>query len=315
MIRRSAKIIDRENPALLKKAVKNPVELRNLRRAHVLDGLAVTRTIRHVKENLGKIPLTECGVGELADRFRRELGCLYPSFDTICGYGEHGAIMHYSAAPETDAEIRPGSFLLLDSGGQYYEGTTDITRTIACGEIPAEMKKHFALVLTALFNLSEARFLHGCSGLNLDVLARQPLWQAGLDYKHGTGHGVGYLSTVHEGPNSFRWRQTPGRNEATILEEGMVTSDEPGLYFEGRYGIRLENEVACRKGEQNEYGQFMYFETLTLAPLDLDALNPADLNEETRARLNAYHERVYQSLSPLMEEEERAWLRHYTRRV
>ena len=234
------------------------------------------------------------------------------SFDTISGYAAHGAIVHYAATPETDVEIKPEGLLLVDSGGQYLEGTTDITRTFAMGPVTEEMKANFTRVLRANLNLANARFLYGCSGVNLDVLARQPLWEANLDYKHGTGHGVGHVLNVHEGPNGFHW----GRKAYVYpLEEGMITTDEPGIYIEGQYGIRLENELICRKGEKNEYGQFMYFEPITFVPFDLDAIDANQLNETEKKYLNDYHKAVYEKVSPFLTEEEVAWLKEYTKAI
>ena len=239
-------------------------------------------------------------------------GNLGLSFDTICGYGPHGAIVHYAATPESDVPLAPRGLLLVDSGGQYYEGTTDITRTFALGPLTEEEKLHFAMVLRSMLNLAAARFLSGVRGANLDVLARAPFWEQGLDYKHGTGHGVGYLLNVHEGPNSFRW-QNPANS--AVLEEGMVTTDEPGVYIAGKHGIRLENELVCRKGEKNAFGQFLYFEPLTLVPIDLDAVEPSLLNETDRAQLNAYHALVYETLAPHLDADERVWLAEYTRAI
>lgn len=309
-------IIDAENPETLKKAVKNPVELENLRKAHIKDGLAVTRFMRWAKETVGKEPVTELSAAAKIDSLRFQTpGNLGLSFHTISAYGPHAALPHYSPTPESDLTVEPRGFLLVDSGGQYYEGTTDITRTIAVGPLTEEEKLHFALVLRSMLCLANARFLHGCRGMNLDILARGPLWDAGLDYKHGTGHGIGYLLNVHEGPNGFRWKTVPERNDSCVLEEGMVQSDEPGIYIEGSHGVRTENEIVCRTGEKNEYGQFMYFETITCVPIDLDAVDPALLDERERGQLNEYHAFVYRTLAPLMEDEEKAWLKHYTREI
>ena len=313
-IKSVAVLVDEKNPTQLMKAVKNPVELDNLRAAHIEDGVAVARTMKYVKEHASE--LTELSAAAYVEARRAEISdSLGNSFETIAGYGPHGAIVHYSATPETDIPLEPRSFLLLDSGGQYWRGTTDITRTFVLGPITEDMKRHFAIVLTSMLNLQSARFLEGASGMNLDVLARAPFWEVDMDYKHGTGHGVGYLSGVHEGPNGFRYKQSPGRGEGTPLQEGMVTTDEPGIYIENGYGIRLENELICRKGEKNEFGQFMYFEPLTFAPIDLDAVDVKYLDAPTRARLNAYHAEVYQKLAPFMDEAERAWLKQYTREV
>ena len=204
---------------------------------------------------------------------------------------------------------------MVDSGGHYYEGSTDITRTFVLGEITEEMKAHFTLVVKAMLRLRNAKFLYGAKGINLDILAREALWEQGLDYKHGTGHGVGYLLSVHEGPNSFRFRQVPGNGDDWCFEEGMVTSDEPGIYIEGSHGIRIENELLCRKGEKNGYGQFMYFENLTYVPIDLDGIDTSFMEDRDIDRLNAYHREVYEKLSPYFENELLAWLMEVTRKI
>ncbi len=242
-------------------------------------------------------------------------GNLGRSFSTISAYGPHAALPHYAPTEESNLAVEPRGFLLMDSGGQYYEGTTDITRTIAVGPLTDTEKKHFALVLRSMLRLANARFLYGCRGLNLDILARGPLWDEGLDFKHGTGHGIGYLLNVHEAPNGFRWKIVPERVDSCVFEEGMITSDEPGIYIEGSHGIRTENLIVCRKGEKNEYGQFMYFETLTMAPIDLDAIDPSYLNDAEKQQLNDYHRLVYEKLSPYMDDGEREWLRKYTRAI
>lgn len=309
-------IIDEENPEQLKKAIKNPVEIENMRKAHIKDGLAVMRFMRWVKENVGKEPISELSAAAKMDSLRLETeGNLGRSFSTISAYGPHAALPHYAPTEESNLAVEPRGFLLMDSGGQYYEGTTDITRTIAVGPLTDTEKKHFALVLRSMLRLANARFLYGCRGLNLDILARGPLWDEGLDFKHGTGHGIGYLLNVHEAPNGFRWKIVPERVDSCVFEEGMITSDEPGIYIEGSHGIRTENLIVCRKGEKNEYGQFMYFETLTMAPIDLDAIDPSYLNDTEKQQLNDYHKLVYEKLSPYMEDGEREWLRKYTRAI
>jgi Xaa-Pro aminopeptidase len=224
-------------------------------------------------------------------------------------------MMHYSATPESNAELKPEGFLLVDSGGHYYEGTTDITRTFVLGPITEEMRTYFTAVCRSNLNLAHAKFLHGCTGLNLDILARGPLWEMGMDYKCGTGHGVGYILNVHEGPNGFRWRTVAERNDSGVLEEGMITTDEPGVYLEGKYGIRTENELVCHKAEKNEYGQFMEFENITYAPIDLDAIDPEQMTKRERQYLNDYHAMVYKTLSPYMTAEENEWLARYTRAI
>lgn len=309
-------IIDKPNPTTLMKAVKNSVEMENLRKSHLKDGIAVAHFMYWLKKNIGKLPMTELSAAEQLEAFRRQQeGFIEPSFGTICAYGSNGAIVHYSATSENFARLRPEGLLVVDSGGHYPEGTTDITRTFALGPLTEEMKMHFTLVLRAMLNLKNTKFLYGCRGLNLDVRAREIFWEHGLDYKHGTGHGVGYLLNVHEGPNGFRWRLTSPHEENAELEEGMVTTDEPGLYIEGSHGIRIENELLCRKGEENEYGQFMYFEDLTCVPIDLDAVEISLLEPKDRERLNAYHREVFEKLSPYFEGEELAWLKEATREV
>lgn len=309
-------VVDKPNPTELMKAVKNPTEVDNTRMAHVKDGVAFTKFMYWLKTNIGKVPMTEISASDYLEARRREQeNFIDLSFDTICAYGPNAAMMHYAATPESDAELKPEGFLLVDSGGHYFEGTTDITRTMALGPITDEMRKHFTAVCRSNLNLANAKFLYGCTGLNLDILARGPLWEMGIDYKCGTGHGVGYVLNVHEGPNGFRWRVVPERHDNGVLEAGMITTDEPGVYLEGKYGIRTENELVCHKAEKNEYGQFMCFENITYAPIDLDAIDPEQMSGRERQLLNDYHAMVYKTLSPYMTEEENEWLKKYTRAV
>lgn len=309
-------VIDRPNPTTLMKAVKNQTEMENLRKAHLKDGIAVTRFMYWLKKNVGKQPMTEISAAEYIEQLRKENEhFIEPSFATICAYGANGAIVHYSATPENCAQIKPEGLLMVDSGGHYLEGSTDITRTFALGPLSEEMKRHFTLVLRAMLNLKNSRFLYGCRGINLDIRAREIFWEQGLDYKHGTGHGVGYLLNVHEGPNGFRWKLMPDYQENAVLKEGMVTTDEPGIYIEGSHGVRIENELLCRKGEMNAYGQFMYFEDLTYVPIDLDAVELSLLEEKDKERLNSYHKEVYEKLAPYFEGEELKWLKYVTRDV
>lgn len=305
-------VIDEKDPSVIMKSKKNEVELENTRKAHIKDAVAMCKFMYWLKNNVGKVPMTEISASDYLEELRRQQqGCFDLSFNTICGYAEHGAIIHYGATEETDVEIKPEGLLLVDSGGQYLEGTTDITRTFAVGPVTEEMKTNFTRVLRSNLNLANVKFLYGCTGMNLDVLARQPLWEANLDYKHGTGHGVGHVLNVHEGPNGFHW----GRAYNTPFEEGQITSDEPGIYIEGAYGIRLENEIVCRKGEKNEYGQFMYFENLTFVPFDLDAVDASQMNETEKRYLNEYHAMVFEKIAPLLTEEEAEWLKEYTRAI
>ncbi|MGL4343622.1 MAG: aminopeptidase P family protein [Cellulosilyticaceae bacterium] len=304
------------NPTILSKAKKNPVEIQNIRNGHIKDGVAFTKFMYWLKTNFDKITITEISAMKQIEKLRSEQeGYIEPSFATIAAYKEHGAMMHYSPTAETDYVLEEGHLFLIDSGGQYYEGTTDLTRTLALGEVSPLLKQHFTAVLRGMMNLSRAQFLKGVRGLNLDILARGPIWNLGLDYKCGTGHGVGYLLNVHEPPNGFRWRIVPERNDSCELEEGMLTTNEPGIYIEGSHGIRIENELIVEKRGENEYGTFLGFETVTVAPIDLDAINVDDMNAEERAYLNAYHARVYETLSPYLNEEEKEWLKIYTRAI
>ena len=307
-------ILDEENLTLLPKAIKNPVEVENERIAHIRDGVALTKFIYWLKKNVGKILMTELSAEEKLYSFRaQQENFIDNSFDPIISYGVHAAINHYSATPETDIPIEPRSFLLADTGGNYYEGTTDTTRTIVMGPVTDEQKKFFTAVLRGMLNLGNAKFRYGCTGVNLDYLARGPLWELGQDFNHGTGHGVGYLLNVHEGPNSFRWKVVPGNN--AVLEEGMITSDEPGYYVEDGYGIRHENMIVCKKAEKTQFGQFMCFEFLTMVPFDLDAVVPEQMTAHERELLNNYHAQVYEKISPYLDEDEKAWLKEATRAI
>ena len=297
----------------LQKAIKNQIEIDNFRLAHKKDAIAVIKFLYWLKTNIGKEKITEISAAEKLEQFRRaQSNFVEPSFDTITGYGAHGAIVHYSATKESDIELEPHGFVLIDSGGHYLEGTTDITRTIALGGLTQQQKHHYTLVLKGNIRLSNAVFKYGCAGINFDYLAREALWKEGLDYNHGTGHGVGYLLNVHEGPNGFRYRVSSQKGECCKLEEGMVTSNEPGLYIAGEYGIRIENLMLCKKSVKNEYGQFMCFETLTLVPMERDAIIIEEMTEEELDSLNQYHKRVYETVKDELSEEEREWLYHVT---
>lgn len=309
-------VIDKMNPTALAKAMKNPVEIENMRHAHIKDGIAMTKLIYWLKTNIGKIPMTEMSVAEYSEELRRQQeGNLGVSFTTISAYRENAAMCHYSATEESNKELKPEGLYLIDSGGQYYEGTTDITRTMALGPISDVEREHFTLVAMSMLRLSHVKFLHGCRGLSLDYVAREPFWQRGLNYNHGTGHGVGYLLNVHERPHGIRWKMVEERMDNAELEEGMVTSDEPGIYIEGSHGIRTENLLVCKKAEKNEYGQFMEFECLTFVPIDLDALDPSLMEPRDIEYLNAYHKEVYEKISPYLTEDEAAWLKEYTRAI
>lgn len=308
-------ILDEPNLTLLPKAVKNETEMENERIAHIKDGVAVTKFIHWLKKNVTRTNITELSTAEKLYQFRSEQEhFLGESFDPIIAYGTHAAIVHYSATEATDIPLEARGMVLADTGGHYLEGTTDITRTIVLGPVTAKEKKFFTAVLRGNLNLAAAKFKYGCTGLNFDYLARGPLWELGEDYNHGTGHGVGYLLNVHEGPNSFRWKNLPG-NPAPVLEEGMITSDEPGYYLENEFGIRHENLVLCKKAEKTSFGQFMCFEPLTMVPFDLEGINPEEMTERERKLLNDYHQKVYTTISPYLDEEEKEWLKQATREI
>lgn len=309
-------IINKMNPTVLKKAIKNPTEVENMKKAHLKDGVAMVKFIRWMKENIGKIPMDEMSVSNYLDQLRSEQeGNLGLSFHTISAYGAHAAMCHYSATEETNIPIETRGLYLVDSGGQYYEGTTDVTRTIAVGELTAEEKEHFTLTVISMLRLGAVKFLYGCRGLTLDYVAREPFWTRGLNYDHGTGHGVGFLANVHERPNGIRWKMVQERQDHSVFEEGMVTSNEPGVYIAGSHGVRTENLMVCKKAEKNEYGQFMEFEYLTMVPIDLDAIELTVMTDRDIELLNAYHKEVYEKLSPYLNEEEKMWLQHATRAI
>ncbi|MBQ3421431.1 MAG: aminopeptidase P family protein [Romboutsia sp.] len=308
--------IEERNPSILFKSIKNKIELKNIRNSHIKDGVAFTKFMYWLKNNIGKIKITEISATQKLEEFRREQDkFIEPSFSTIAAYKEHAAMMHYSATEESNYKLEPRDLFLVDSGGQYFDGTTDITRTIALGPIPENVRKDFTNVVRGMIRLSKAKFLYGCRGYNLDILARCPLWEQGIDYKCGTGHGIGFVLNVHEGPNGFRWKVREDIDDSCVLEEGMVTTNEPGVYVENSHGIRIENEIVVRKAEKNEYGQFMDFEVITFAPIDLDAIDESLMLEDEIVYLNNYHKQVYDKISPYLNEEEKIWLKNYTREI
>lgn len=300
----------------LMKAKKNQTECENEKKAHIKDGVAVTKFICWLKNRISSQTITELDAVEKLEAYRKEQeGYLEPSFDTIAAYGPHGAIVHYEPTGETNIALKPMGFLLVDSGGQYMEGTTDITRTIALGALTEEEKRAYTLVLAGHLNLAAAKFLYGVRGENLDYIAREPLWRYGMDFNHGTGHGVGCLLNVHEGPNRIHFRISKDRPATAVFEEGMITSNEPGLYAAGKFGIRHENLLLCKKAEKTEYGQFMQFENLTWAPFDTEAIIPSLLSDREVERLNVYQETVYEKIAPFLDEKERNWLWKATRPI
>ena len=256
--------------------------------------------------------ITELSAARYLDDLRRNTeGFLDLSFPTISAYKDSAAMMHYEATEESHKTLAPEGMLLVDSGGQYMGGTTDVTRTIALGKIEDEVKKHFTLVAIGMLQLTEARFLYGCTGRNLDILARQPLWNEGIDYKCGTGHGIGYMLNVHEGPQNIRWRFTDGMKEA-VIEPGMIVSNEPGVYVENSHGIRTENILVVKKDRKNDDGQFLRFDTLTFVPIDKEAVDTAYMQPVDVERLNRYHAQVYEKTQEYLTEEEREWLAEAT---
>ena len=297
------------SPTQLLKAVKNPVEMKFMKRFYLLDSVALTKFIYWVKHHPDKKSLTELSAGARLDELRAGIpGFIEYSFPTISAYQANAAMMHYEATEDSYAHLSDEGFYLVDSGGQYLGATTDVTRTISLGKLTEEQRKHYTLTACGMLDLAEAQWLYGCTGRNLDILARIRLWRQGIDYKCGTGHGIGYILNVHEGPQNIRWKYTDHMQEV-VLEPGMVVSDEPGVYLEGQYGIRIENILVTGNSVNNSDGQFMHFENLTFVPLDRAALSPAYMNSEDLARVNRYQQSVYDAVGPYLTEEERQWLK------
>lgn len=307
-------LLKEDLPIALMKAIKNPIEIACTKQAHIYDGVAVTKWMYWLKKTIKERDLDELEVQDYLEKMRAEQpGYIEPSFSTICAYNANAAMMHYQATKENYATIQAKGMLLVDSGGQYLKGTTDITRTLILGEVPDVFKKHFTLALRSMLRLQSACFLEGCTGLNLDILARGPLWDLNLDYQCGTGHGVGHLLNVHEGPNGFRWKVLANRNEMAVLKPGMITTNEPGVYIEGSHGVRHENELLCVFKEENAYGRFLTFEPITYAPIDLEGVQVELLEKAEKEALNQYHALVYQTLAPYLEADVQAWLKDITR--
>ncbi|MBS4956772.1 MAG: aminopeptidase P family protein [Clostridium sp.] len=307
----SCTIIEKLNITTNLKAIKNEIEIANFENAHIKDGVAMVKFIKYLKDNIGKEKITEISASKKLSELRSQ-GELAKgdSFGTIAGYKEHAAMMHYSATPESDYELKPQGLFLVDSGGKYLDGTTDITRTFVLGKITEEEKRDFTLVLKGHINLAKAKFLKGSTGCNLDVLARGPLWQYGLDYKCGTGHGIGFFLNVHEGPQGIR----PNGNTVP-LEPGMMLTNEPGVYKEGKFGIRTENVMVVVKDEINDCGEFYKFDTISYCPIDLNGVKVELLNDDEKEWLNNYHKKVYDKLSPYLNEEEKELLKIETREI
>lgn len=290
------------------KCVKNDVEINNTIKAHIRDGVAVTKFMYYLSNTFSGESSpneTEISLENKLHEFRAlQEGFLDESFDTISAWAEHGAIVHYEATSKTDAAITKDNFLLVDSGGHYLEGTTDITRTFLIGKASPKMIKDYTLVLKSNINLAKARFLSGTTGKSLDMLARDVLWQEGIDFLHGTGHGVGHILSVHEGPNNISFRN----RKDIAIRPGMITTDEPGIYLESEYGIRLENELLCVEDVTNSYGTFYRFDCLTLVPFERECIDIEMLTDDELSYLNDYHRMVYEKISPYLTEEECKWL-------
>lgn len=309
-----ATIINQTNPTILFKAIKNEIELSNMKQAQIKDGIAYTKYMYWLKHEIGKKKITELSASNQLELFRKEQkGYIRQSFAPIVAYGEHAALAHYSASEVSDVEIKQGAFLVSDTGGGYYEGSTDITRTFALGEVPDELKKHYTITLRSHIQLAQAVFLQGVNGTNLDVLARMPFWQEHLNYNHGTGHGIGYLLNIHEGPAGIRWQLR--ENDSHELLEGMVLTNEPGIYIEGSHGVRLENEILVTKDTENEYGAFLKFETMSYVPFDIDAIDLDLLLPDEKTWLNNYHALVYQLIAPHLKTNELQWLKEITKKI
>ena len=316
MFQNYGSFVEQNNPTELPKAIKTEKELEYIRDIYLKDSVALTKFIYWIKKAIKELEgLTEYSAAQYLEKLRREIPeFLDLSFTTISAYKGNAAMAHYHTPEQGSSPLNAEGFLLIDSGGQYLGGTTDVTRTIALGELSDQMKVHFTAVATGMLRLAGACFLYGCSGRNLDILARGPLWEKCMDYKHGTGHGIGYMLSVHEGPQNIRWAYSEGMSEAA-LEAGMIVSDEPGIYLKDEYGIRTENILEVRKGVKNGDGQFMEFAHLTYVPIDLEAILPEEMPLKEREALNAYHKTVYDKISPYLTEEEKEWLAEATRAV
>lgn len=296
------------SPVALMKAVKNEIEQAGFRKAMERDGVALVKFLRWLEEAVPAGGESELSVDKKLYEFRAEQANFKGiSFDTIAGYKEHAAIVHYEATPETDIPLKPKGLLLLDSGAQYLDGTTDITRTLPLGPLTEEEKQDYTLVLKGHLQLQNAQFPAGTCGTQLDVLARSAMWKCGINYLHGTGHGIGHFLCVHEGPHQIRMNHMP-----TLLEPGMIVTDEPGIYKAGRHGIRIENTLLIIPAQETEFGKFYKFEPLTLCPIAKEAIAICLLNDEELAWLNEYHQMVYDRLHPYLNEEEQAWLKEAT---
>ena len=307
--RLNCEIVNGPNPTQLFKAIKNKTEIEATKYAHIKDGVAVTKFMYWLKTNVGKIPMDEVSISDKLEEFRKAQKDFYDlSFDTICAYKENAALMHYKAEPGKCATVTNEGLLLIDSGGQYFDGTTDITRTFVLGNISDIERRDYTVALKALLRLQDARFIAGTTGPNLDLFAREMVYKYNLDYRCGTGHGVGHFLNVHEGPNGFRPKDRPGSNAMCAFEPGMITTDEPGIYIENSHGVRHENELLCVETANNEYGQFLRFEPITMVPFDLDGLDLNLLSNHEIEQINEYHQLVFDTIAPYLTSEEKSWL-------
>lgn len=307
--RLNCEIVNGPNPTQLFKAIKNKTEIEATKFAHIKDGVAVTKFMYWLKTNVGKIPMDEVSISDKLEEFRKAQKDFYDlSFDTICAYKENAALMHYKAEPGKCATVTNEGLLLIDSGGQYFDGTTDITRTFVLGNISDIERRDYTVALKALLRLQDARFIAGTTGPNLDLFAREMVYKYNLDYRCGTGHGVGHFLNVHEGPNGFRPKDRPGSNAMCAFEPGMITTDEPGIYIENSHGVRHENELLCVETANNEYGQFLRFEPITMVPFDLDGLDLNLLSNHEIEQINEYHQLVFDTIAPYLTSEEKSWL-------
>lgn len=307
--RLNCEIVNGPNPTQLFKAIKNKTEIEATKYAHIKDGVAVTKFMYWLKTNVGKIPMDEVSISDKLEEFRKAQKDFYDlSFDTICAYKENAALMHYKAEPGKCATVTNEGLLLIDSGGQYFDGTTDITRTFVLGNISDIERRDYTVALKALLRLQDARFIAGTTGPNLDLFAREMVYKYNLDYRCGTGHGVGHFLNVHEGPNGFRPKNRPGSNAMCAFEPGMITTDEPGIYIENSHGVRHENELLCVETANNEYGQFLRFEPITMVPFDLDGLDLNLLSNHEIEQINEYHQLVFDTIAPYLTSEEKSWL-------
>ena len=303
-------LINSMNPSTYLKAHKNEIEIANTKDIHIQDGVAIVKFMYWLKNNYKKENITEFSAEEKINSLREKIeGYIDLSFSTISAFGKNAAMMHYSAPEKNSTKIEDGVYL-LDSGGTYLKGTTDITRTFFLGKVGKQEKTDNTLVLKGMLALSRAKFLFGATGTNLDVLARQFLWNIGIDYKCGTGHGVGHILNVHEGPHGIRFQYNPQR-----LEVGMIVTNEPGAYIEGSHGIRIENELLVKEACETEHGKFLEFETITYAPIDLDGIVKSLLTKEEKEQLNTYHKEVYEKLKPYLTKAEQAFLKEYTKEI